>query len=447
MFSFTQSLRHTCLLLLITCSNTVFAGGPLVLQGPDGQTPVTYSNPALVLNLDPGPLGSRSNTNADALMRDAFALWNAVSTSTILLTAGADLSQDIDDSNFTTVLPNTTQTELHENDGLNPVVYDSDGKIIDLFFGIGASNNTVGFAASIIFIGQSNFVEGYAVINGKSLPGLTEADFKLLIAHEMGHLFGLDHTQTNISNAESFSSFPRVCQTSSPGDYAVMYPFICRNINSLHADDISAVSGLYPTSDIFQNFGVIDGFFVDSTDNPVLGANIWAENTVTGEAISTVSDYRKQGNGAYSLLLPPGNYTLHANSINPEFNAGSAIGPYAKNSFDLSFRAPHPFSRVTYQTQTTDSNGNTTTSDAIISVNTGRTVTVNFNINGQPSASSSSPPSTISPPPPASAPPTTTPATGSSGGGSLSVATILIFLGGRLLLRRRRWCQSQRQFI
>ena len=431
-FNLSKQFSVSALLLL---TSYVHAGGPLVIEGPNDHTPVTYANPNLVLNLDPGPLGSRSNEEADILMQSAFALWNNVSTSTISLSPGGDLAFDIDETNFETVLPNTSQTELHENDGLNPVVYDSDGKIIDAFFGVGQSNNTVGFAASIIFIGQSNFVEGYAVINGKDLPGLTELDFKLLIAHELGHMFGLDHTQTNIQNNESFAGFPRVCQTSAPQDYAVMYPFICRNQESLHADDISAVSGLYPTASMTQNFGTLSGFFIDEFGNAILGANIWAENITTGEAISTVSDYLKQGNGFYSLLLPAGNYTLHANSINPEFNAGSAIGPYAKNAFDIAFQSPHPFATVTYQTKTVDTNGAETFSDAVFTVSNGKNLTASFNINGVATSSvtTSELPTTTTPSNSSVTPDSGSSNTASSGGGAASPFMLLVFLCSLLL--------------
>ena len=39
-------------------------------------------------------------------------------------------------------------------------------------------------------------------------------------------------------------------------------------------------------------------------------------------------------------MLPPGSYTLHANSVNDEFYSGSSVGPYARTPTDLSFQAP-----------------------------------------------------------------------------------------------------------
>ena len=414
--------------LLLGTSYSASAGGPLVIEGPAGHTPVTYANPNIVLNLDPGPLGSRSNAAADTLIRDAFALWNNVSTSTISLTQGNDLSTDITSSNFELVIPNAALTQLHENDGLNPIVYDNDGSIIDGFFGVGASLQTVGFAASIIFVGQSNFVEGYAVINGRDI-GLTDSDFTLLVAHELGHLFGLDHTQTDINNAESMFGSPGICQTAPAADYAIMYPFVCRKTVSLHADDISTVSQMYPSAEITQQYGAINGRFLNTDGSAILGANIWAENTITGEIISTVSDYLKEGNGAYRLIAPAGQYTLHANSINPLFNAGSGIGPYTSNAFDLSFKAPHPIVPVGYQ-------GNTAGNNEIITVNNNGLSTINFIADGSgtstPVVSNALSSVLFSAISTASAP-----SSGSSGGGTLSPLSVL-FLALSLLVVRRK---------
>ncbi len=367
------------ILLILYTSNT-FAGGPLVIEGPNGHTPVRYANPVIVLNVDPGPLGSRSNAQANKILQQAFSLWNNVPTSTIRFVQGADLSQDITINNFTSILPApqanlTSSSALKGNDGINPVVYDSDGSIIDAFFGVGASKNTIGFAASIVTIGSSNFTEGYAVFNGRDLS-LSTLDFKLLIAHELGHFIGLDHTQTNISNNEKLLGSPPACSTAQPQQYAVMYPYICRTSADLHIDDISAVSTLYPAANFHQKFGEINGFFTDAAGKAIIGANIWAENTNTGEAVSTVSDYLQNNNGFYQLFVPAGNYTLHADAINSEFNGGSGIGPYSTGPTDKSFQPPiNSVIGISYQA---DTPGN----DAIISVSNGQTIRINFDING-----------------------------------------------------------------
>ena len=371
---------------LFTYSCLSYAGGPLVLGGSAGTTPVTYQNPNITLNIENGSLGLLSNAAADALVLQALTLWNDVSTSDInLVIDQTQINLDIDINNFTDYLPsvpNTANPVFNSNDNLNPIVYDSTGGIIDAFFGVGQSDNTIGFAASIITVGSIYFDEGYAVINGKDL-GLSTTTFKLLIAHEIGHFFGLDHTQVNINNQETDFGAPLFCSTNAQSAYPLMYPFVCRNEETLHQDDISSISSLYPNASTSSSFGTLQGRFVDANGKAILGANIWAENTVNGNAISIASDYLTQKTGFYKLSLPAGSYTLHANSINTLFNGGSGIGPYTQDITDLSFVSPHPITSVTFQ-------GDTAGSDEIINITVGQTKTIDFAIDGQTAVIASS---------------------------------------------------------
>ena len=155
-----------------------------------------------------------------------------------------------------------------------------------------------------------------------------------------------------------------------------MYPFICRNTETLHSDDVSTLSALYPTPDINSHFGTLQGRFVDDIGLPILGANIWAENITTGETFSVVSDYLTQNNGFYKMLLPAGSYTLHANSINTLFNGGSGVGPYSYDLNDISFQPPHPIAQVDYQGTTDDGN------EEVITINNGEILNINFSSSG-----------------------------------------------------------------
>ncbi len=390
--------------VLALYSITVNAGGPLFVS--TSHQPAAFSNPHIVLHIDPGALGNRTNTQADALLQQAFDVWNQIITSSIQLLPGTDISQDINAGNFNTFLG--SPEFINSTDSF--IIYDSDGSIIDKQFGVNQSSNTVGFTSTTLSGNQ--LVRGYSVITGKNtIPGFkTNNDMVITIAHELGHLFGLDHTQTNISNQESATGFPRVCSTRSADQYALMYPFICRSTPSLHADDISAVSALYPATNFNQQYGEIQGVFVDPQGNAILGANIWAENTTTGAVISVVSDYLRQNNGHYQLFVPPGNYTLHANAINPEFIAGSAVGPYASDPTDKSFQPPNPINPVSYQ-------GNTTGNASVITVgsiaSTG-IITINFTSNGDNG----------------------TPVNNGSGGGQLNLFSLLLISLLLWLMRR-----------
>ncbi len=314
------------------------AAGPLVLEGPAGNTPVSYNNPNIAFNIETGALGpTRDNDSADQLVRDAFAIWNNVATSIVNLAQGADVPVDINGDNFNSYIPDPVNTRINnDNDCLNPIVYDSDGSIIDAFFGAGASDTVVGFAASTVIIGQTYFTEGFAVINGKRLDRpLTDIELKLIIAHELGHAFGLDHSQADIDNTETFTDG---CPDFLD-DYPLMYPYACRTNQALHPDDVASISMLYPTATYYGTHGQLSGTFLSGT-TPVLGANIWVKEITTGDVYSVVSDYLAEGTGFFSLMLPAGTYELHANSVNIEFNGGSSVGPYAIDIFDLSFVPP-----------------------------------------------------------------------------------------------------------
>lgn len=399
-------------------SGFALAGGPLVIEGADGNTAVTYQDPNITVHVESGDLNAETdNAAAELILRDAFNLWNIVPTSTIELDidlAALALEPDINSSNFEQYIPSVDGSEFNGNDSLNPIVYDSDGAIIDAFFGGGASDDIIGFAASIYNLNNPFFNEGYAVINGKTQDlSLSDTEFKLLIAHEMGHFFGLDHTQVDINNQEidsRFSAYP-ICETrAQKTDYPVMYPFVCRDDTSLHADDISAVSALYPTTDINNTFGILQGHFVNESGLAILGANIWAKKD-TGEAISIVSDYLKEGNGFYKLYLPPGNYTLHANSINTLFNDGSSIGPYSSDISDKSFIDPHPISEIAYQ--------GTKPGNAVnITIDSGQILDIVFSITGNDAV-------LVNPP-----------AESSSSSGKTSLITLLLLLSSLLLTRR-----------
>lgn len=362
--------RHYLLPLLLCAGQLAHAGGPLILEGPTGNTPVSYSG-AVTLNFDQGPLlFTQTNSQADTLVLQALAEWNDVATATVQINQGSDLATDIDSTNYTTVFDDAPNSPTY-SDNISPVIYDADGGIIDDFFGSGQSDFIAGFAASIYLVNGTEFEEGYAIINGKPSAGFSSDDIVKVTIHEIGHLIGLDHSQLDINNQESMTL---VCRTAAATDYPAMYPFLCRNTLDLHPDDIQAVSALYPVADLTSQWGQLAGVFLDPGDNPILGANLWVEETTSGATYSIVSDYLMQSNGAFSLYLPPGDYTLHANSINDLFFGASSVGPYANTSSDVSFLAPHPIPEVEYQADT----GSTVSMNVVV----GERVQVTFRSDG-----------------------------------------------------------------
>src|SRR5262249_36947612 len=303
------------------------AGGPLDLVN---HQPVDYANGGsnLKLNVDQGPLGTRTNAQAVALVQNAIGLWNGVQTSTMRLSLGAALSTDYTSSNYSGIFNNFS-------DGFNPVIFDTDGSITDAIFGAGAKSSILGFAGSAYYTSGASagkFAEGRAVLNGSI--NVSDGLWTVVLAHEFGHFFGLDHSQ--IDSAQGMAQ----------SNYVLMYPIAYRTLVSLHEDDVAAVTSLYPSASASAVYGQVNGTFTTATGTPILGANIWAKEISSGKAYSVVSDFLLQGNGFFTLWLPAGTYTLHAESIDASFTGGSAVGPYASSSNDISFQPPHPITPV-----------------------------------------------------------------------------------------------------
>jgi len=329
------------------------AGGPLSLCSAG--LPVKYPGAGSVtMNYDLGTLGSRTNAQAAAIVNAALATWTNVGTATIAMTRGANLPVDVTTANYLTYLGNSSF-----GDGLNPVVYDTDGSLTDLMLGPGASNNVLGFAGSAYNLSPCQYVEGRAVINGKI--AVSDATMTTVLTHELGHFIGLDHTQLDGAQGLPTSNYP------------LMYPIAYRTNAGLHDDDIAAISALYPDITVNATYGTLTGTFVTSGGTPILGANIWAQNTTTGKVFSVVSDYLQQGTGYFKLLLTPGAYTLHAEAIDTGFTGGSGVGPYSNDLTDASFQPPlysgtTPMTPVTFGTPFT--------------IAAGCNATVTFRING-----------------------------------------------------------------
>ena len=176
------------------------------------------------------------------------------------------------------------------------------------------------------------YAEGQAILNGSI--NITDATWTVVLAHEIGHFFGLDHSQLDGT------------QGLAASNYVLMYPIAYRSLPTLHEDDIAAVTSLYPTASVGSTYGQLTGAFTTAGGAPLLGANIWARQVSTGKVYSIVSDFLTQGSGYFRLYLPGGTYTLNAESIASSFTGGSSVGPYSDSASGASFQSPHPIAPV-----------------------------------------------------------------------------------------------------
>ncbi|MBW7886890.1 MAG: T9SS type A sorting domain-containing protein, partial [Bacteroidetes bacterium] len=231
-------------------------------------------------------------------------------------------------------------------DGINPIVFDSDGSITDAMFGAGSSADIIGFAYSEDVDGDGYLDEGEAFMNGKFADGTTNSftydEWKSTFVHEFGHFLGLDHTQINgkfVGDSDKTIYIPTMYPTATINDVP---------LGDLNPDDIAAISLLYPAASFASTTGKISGTVTKANGSAVTGANIIAISTGADSLmnqISTVTDYYAYDSqiytGGFTIEgIAPGSYYVRAEPIDKNFTGGSSVGPYAYDLTDLSFKNP-----------------------------------------------------------------------------------------------------------
>lgn len=310
----------------------VYAGGPLVTVA---NRAVVYRQTAFPLSyrIDPGALGIYNHMQAARLVENAFSAWGNIATATLSFTRGADLPEDVTTSNYTAYWGKF-------DDGINPVLFDSDGEMIDAIRGAGSKNTVIGLAVSAYFTSGPNagfYTESEVLINGALSNKTSEQQYLGVIKHELGHLLGLDHTQIQ---KQAGTDGVNANDAAVP----LMFPINTTNAE-FTADDIVTLSRLYPANNFLAGRGTLRGVIRRRNGTFVRGANVIALNAANlAEQYSTVTDYFGNAPGVFELTgLPPGNYFLLAEPLVENFTAGSSVGPYARNRSDLSFIQPIPF--------------------------------------------------------------------------------------------------------
>lgn len=334
-----KRLILTILLFFISAvSSRVSAGGPLLVH--DGMA-VSYHDKPFIYRYDQGNLGQLSNSQAIALIEQLINQIRTVSTVSIKLQPDNPifLKGDITANTLNDVLP-----EGEDFIGFTPIIFDSDGSVINSLLGGKASNSVLGVGGpSIDRASPDEIPESIAIFNGKFINGIKTSEdretdletFKTVILHEFCHALGLDHSQINIGALRLSAS--QSLRDSVP----LMFPVLVNKQSAIKRDDISSLSFLYPNETVLKGFGKIKGRVLkQDRKTPVLGTNVIARNIDKPdlEAVSSVSDFLEQKNGSYNLFaLPPGKYTIEIEPINPSFIAGSGVGPYTMTSSDKSF--------------------------------------------------------------------------------------------------------------
>ena len=323
------------LVILMQCSATTFAGGPILTDSAGNPVVYRQSDMPIPYSIDQGDMGLFSNSEAAALVDDCFATWQAVATAKISLQNTGFLSVDVTQDNVLKF--------DNDADGINPIIFDSDGGILDSLYGAGASETIIGFAFSDTDSSGSHYTEGLALLNGRFTRdpyNWSTVRYKASFVHEFGHFIGLDHCQINQQYVGDGS-------TGNDIYVPTMYPTATDDdtpLGDLNPDDEASLTMLYPASASIVNaaYGKIRGSVRWAIGGPVLGANVVAvkQGDEDMSRFSSVSDYAMQGDGAFEMLVTPGTYSLYIEPVIGSFMAGSSVGPYADTPLSPSFVFP-----------------------------------------------------------------------------------------------------------
>lgn len=310
--------------LLFALATAAHAAGPILVEPVTGLPVKWDSSTPVVYHLETGRLNAAVTNAQGAQAVDlAFKAWTGLAGVSLSATPGTTIAQDITEANVGTFLGKT--------DGLTPIVFDDTGRITDLVLGNGASEVVLGFATpEIIQPGSNRILEGFACMNGKGMESETPESILNLMIHELGHMLGVGHSQLNgdvifdgdaANNATIPIMYP-ILRSSSPDNL--------RLLPTPTLDDEVAMGFLYPSATYTTRGGNILGRTV-RTGTDFRGANVIVRKVgdPRATAVSWASGVSTlTGGGWETHLLPPGDYTVECEPIDPSFTGGSAIGNF-----------------------------------------------------------------------------------------------------------------------
>ncbi|MGI2258871.1 hypothetical protein [Shewanella sp. GXUN23E] len=355
--------KLTLALTGLLSTGSAFAAGPLLTT--DDGTPAPYvwdtSKGSIPVYVDGGEAFTYDYDGTVFLTIDraveitqfAFDQWNHVETSTFR----ADVAGTIEDKTGIKDVTgaNAAQIYTKQNGYGFWVLYDTDGSILENFFGV-PKEAVLGIAFPEIADGNNKIIEATAVMNGWNVyVNDTEGNQVAgVFTHEFGHAINLSHSQTN--GHLGYMSYPWAplypgvpgCGvnpvhrfdtevwdgTENPADPAIietMFPFISHNgvggiaqstVNVL--DDRVSISNLYPTAEYKASYGSIEGTLrLKDGSTEYSGVNIIARNIDNPllDAVSVQSGYASQGkvgpDGYFKIsgLTPGQRYVLYTEEI------------------------------------------------------------------------------------------------------------------------------------
>ncbi|HEY8267002.1 MAG TPA: matrixin family metalloprotease [Steroidobacteraceae bacterium] len=398
--------RIVALFAGLAAAGVAIAGGPLAVR-TNGAAYLWNTATAIQYRTDNGPLSaSVTESAARSRVQAMFAVWQNVASASIAYNRTGSISSVAGFSGGDV----NTAAEFDAVDGdcangnQSPIVYDADATI---FRALGVDETSIiGFAAPCALDpAQGRILTGEAVMNGlfqdgaaNPVPDLTAAEFDATFVHEFGHFSGLDHSQVNVECATAF------CGADDLAGLPTMFPFlVTAQQGTLSIDDVASISRLYPAgggNGFNATHGTVTGivYFSDGeshaqlvnvvarrVDNGGTAANESRTTAASGVSGNSVRVFN--GNpinepddmvfgpfgsqdaadiGRYEISLPPGDYMIVVESIDPNFTGGSSVGGGGGGDprFDMPGSAPAPLGPITVTA------GQTSTGNDVILIGT-----------------------------------------------------------------------------
>jgi len=218
------------------------------------------------------------------------------------------------------------------------VLYDTDGSILEDYFGV-SRYAVLGIAFPEIADANGKISEATALLNGWLVYD-TDVQGDLVagvFTHEFGHAINLSHSQVNgpmvyssypfdgsrrypgvpgcVDPVYAYNWYDESVNRADPSIIETMYPFIDNGglvgqeqSTITHPDDVAAISNLYPTPTYLAGRGSITGTLrLKDGRTPYSGINVIARNVKDPlhDAVSAMTGDQTQG-----LVGPDGRYTI-----------------------------------------------------------------------------------------------------------------------------------------
>jgi len=315
---------------------------PLRWDTSNGPIPVYTDGGTAYSFMEDGTTPFVSIERANEVTAWAFAQWSNVETSTFQAEVSGTIESQTGIADVTAA--NADEIYFVENGYGFWVLYDSDGSILEDYFGV-PKDAVLGIAFPEFADGDNNIIEATAVMNGYFVWADDENIERQagVFTHEFGHAINMAHSQTNgqlayysypFPGSELYPGVPGCgvdpvvradyaqygLPTADPADIETMYPFIdTRSVAGVeqstveHPDDVASISFLYPTEDYLATRGSISGVLrLKDGKTEYSGINVIARNVndPLKDAVSGMAGMLTQGQ-----VGPDGRYVI--NNLTP----------------------------------------------------------------------------------------------------------------------------------